>query len=93
MPSFKCRKAIRLTLVKGLNMKDPSGYARLIEKANPQFIEVKAYVCVGYSRERLKLENMPSHLEIQKFAGELSNLLGYRVADESETSRVVLLTP
>lgn len=91
MPSFKCRKVVRLTLVKGINMKDPAGYAGLLKKTGCDFIEVKGYVCVGYSRRRLKMENMPLQQEIKAFAEKLSEETGYRQVDESEPSRVVLL--
>lgn len=91
MPSFKCRKVIRLTLVKGLNLKDPHGYAKLIESAKPDFIEPKAYMHVGFARARLNLGNMPSYAEIKDFASELANETGYEIADGSEPSRVVLL--
>jgi tRNA wybutosine-synthesizing protein 1 len=91
MPSLTCRKVIRLTLVKGLNLKDVGGYAKLIEKARPDFVEPKAYMCVGYSRSRLGIDNMPSFDEIKGFALELSKETGYLLADESEPSRVVLL--
>ncbi len=91
MSSFGCRKALRLTLVKGLNLKDPTGYAKLVEKAGPDFVEPKAYMFVGYSRTRLTMENMPSHEEVKEFAAELTRETGYKVTDESEPSRVVLL--
>lgn len=91
MPSFKCRKVIRLTLVKGLNLKDPHGYAKLIERAKPDFIEPKAYMHVGFSRTRLNTENMPGHDEIRSFAEELAEETGYEIIDESESSCVVLL--
>jgi tRNA wybutosine-synthesizing protein 1 len=91
MPSFECRKVIRLTLVKGLNLKDASGYAKLIGKAEPDFVEPKGYIWVGYSRKRLAMENMPLHGEIKGFAGELARETGYSIVDESEPSRVVLL--
>ncbi len=90
--SLKTRKVIRLTLVKDYNMCDAEGYAKLIEKANPDFVEVKAYMWVGYSRKFLKIENMPSHTEIKKFAKEIEKLTSYSYADEKENSRVVLLT-
>jgi tRNA wybutosine-synthesizing protein 1 len=92
IPSFKCRRVIRLTLVKGLNMKNATGYAKLIEKATPDFVEAKSYMWVGYSRARLSMENMPLHQEIRAFAEELARETGYELVDESETSRVVLLT-
>ena len=91
MPSFKCRKVIRLTLVKGLNLKDPAGYAKMIEKTEADFLEAKAYMFVGFSRKRLAMGNMPMHEEIKKFAGELARETGYSIVDESEPSRVVLL--
>ena len=91
MSSFSCRKVIRLTLVKGLNLKDPVGYARMIRRTDADFVELKAYMFVGFSRKRLKMENMPSHSEIKTFAEELARELGFSVAGESEQSRAVLL--
>jgi len=91
MPSFKCKKVIRLTLVKGLNIKDASGYAKLIERAESDFVEAKAYMHVGFARARLSMANMPLHQEIRAFAEELAQETGYSILDESEPSRVVLL--
>lgn len=91
MPSFKCRKVIRLTLVKGLNFKDAPGYSKLIEKAVPDFVEAKGYMWVGYSRKRLAMQNMPLHGEVVEFAKELARETGYELVDESEASRVILL--
>jgi tRNA wybutosine-synthesizing protein 1 len=91
MSSFGCGKVIRLTLVKGLNLKDATGYAKLIERAGSDFVEVKAYMHVGFARGRLGPENMPSHQEIKAFAEELSKETGYFVRGESVPSRVVLL--
>lgn len=91
MPSFSCTKVIRLTIVKGLNMVNPGGYAKLIELASPDFIEVKGYMHVGFSQRRLQKENMPSNQEVRDFAGKVAELSGYRYKDEHEESRVVLL--
>ena len=91
MSSLNCKKVVRLTLVRGVNLKDAAGYANMIVKADADFIEVKAYMFVGFSRKRLTLENMPSHGEIKTFAQELLRETGYSFADESEESRVVLL--
>jgi len=92
LPSFRCPTVLRLTLVRHLNMKHPEHYARLIEKANPTYIEPKAYMHVGFSRLRLGFENMPSHEEIRSFAEELAEETGYNVLDEAADSRVVLLS-
>ena len=45
-PSLDTTKVIRLTLVKGLNMVDAEGYAKLIKKAEPDYVEAKAYMLV-----------------------------------------------
>ena len=91
-PSLDTRKVVRLTLVKGLNMSDVSGYARLIKKACPDHIEAKAFMFLGGSRQRLTQENMPSHAEIKEFSERLSEETGYAITNEKEDSRVVLLT-
>jgi len=92
MKSFNCRKVLRLTLVKGLNMKDPEKYAKLILKAEPNFIEPKGFVHVGEAQKRLSRDTMPSHDEIKIFAQQLSELTGYNIKDDSPASRVVLLS-
>jgi len=92
IPSLGCPTVIRITSIWGVNMKNVEGYARLITKAQPTYVEVKAYMYLGFSRRRLNYENMPSHRQIQKFALQLSRQTGYKIADESEDSRVVLLS-
>ena len=86
------RSVLRLTLAKDVNLVDPQGYAELILKGNPTFVECKAYVWVGYSRERLAMENMPRHEEIVEFSNEMLKFLpGWKMIDAKENSRVVLL--
>ncbi|MEM5800667.1 MAG: 4-demethylwyosine synthase TYW1 [Candidatus Aenigmatarchaeota archaeon] len=92
MKSFSCRKVIRLTLVKNLNLKEPEKYAKLILKAEPNFFEVKAYMWVGESQKRLPKEAMPSMEDIRNFAKELSFHTSYEIKDEDLASRVVLLS-
>ncbi len=92
LPSFRCPTVIRITLVRGFNMKNIKGYAKLIEKSNPTYVEAKAYMHVGFSRLRLGYENMPNHGEICEFAAQLAKETGYCIVDESQDSRVVLLS-
>ncbi len=92
LPSFRCPTVIRSTLVKDLNMGDIEGYARLVSKANPTYIEAKAYMHVGFSGLRLGFESMPSHNDVYQFALELSEKTGYKILDEAADSRVVLLS-
>ena len=92
----RTRTAIRITCIEGLNMINPEGYAELVEIAHPDFIEVKAYMHLGYSRKRLNRDAMPSHARVKEFATELVDCLGatsgYALVDESEISRVVLIS-
>ena len=88
---MSCRRVLRLTLVKGLNMVDEEGYANLIKKAKPDFVEAKAYMWVGSSRQRLTIENMPRHHEIKEFAEKIAKTANLKILDEKEESRVVLL--
>lgn len=90
--SFKCPTVIRLTLARCLNLKHPEHYASLIRKANPTYIEPKAYMHVGFSRLRMGYDNMPTHIEIRDFAIQLAEEMGYNLLDESQESRVVLLS-
>lgn len=99
-PKLKTRKVIRMTLVKGLNnnMKEEhiKEYAELIKKALPDFIEVKGFMSVGFSRQRkgMGYDSMPTYEEIKNFAKKIAGELkdkGYEILDEHEFSRVVLL--
>ncbi|MBN1274662.1 4-demethylwyosine synthase TYW1 [Candidatus Woesearchaeota archaeon] len=86
------RTTIRITAIKGMNMVDPAGYAELILRGDPDFVEVKAYMFVGASRQALSIKNMPYHEEVESFAKEiLEHLPEYGLADEHKPSRVVLL--
>jgi tRNA wybutosine-synthesizing protein 1 len=89
--SFSCPTVIRITAVRGLNMADAPGYARMIAKSSPTFVEVKAYMHVGYSTMRLPFDSMPSHREVVEFAKEIAGESGYSFADEVSISRVALL--
>jgi len=92
MKSFDCRTVIRLTLVKGLNMKHPEKYAKLIEKTDCDFIEAKSYMHVGESQKRLPREAMLSMDDIRKFSQDLSLHINYEIKDEDIPSRVILLS-
>jgi len=87
-----CRTVVRMTLASRLNMANPELYAKLLEKAEPDFVEVKAYMHLGRSRSRLSRDAMPGHSEILTFARELSATLGYKLDDDVPLSRVALLT-
>jgi len=91
LPRFSTRTIMRLTMVKGLNMVEPEGYAKLIERAQPKFVELKGYTWVGESQKRLPITAMPRLGELEAFAGRLAELTGYRIKVSDEKSRVVML--
>jgi tRNA wybutosine-synthesizing protein 1 len=88
------RTVLRMTLVKGLNMHSPEGYATLIKRGLPKYVEVKGFSFVGGARDparHLDLSNMPNHDEIKAFAKKLAELTGYLYTVEHKPSRIVLL--
>jgi tRNA wybutosine-synthesizing protein 1 len=85
------RSAIRITLVQGWNDVHPELYAAMAQDSGAGYVEVKGYMYLGYSRNRLSGENMPSHARIRKFAERLAHSSDYRIKDENAASRVVLL--
>lgn len=91
LASFNSRTCIRTTCVKGRNMINPEKYGELIKKSNPDFVEIKAYMCVGSSRYRLTPDNMPTFDEVKSFAQKIGENCGKKIVNESEVSCVVLL--
>ncbi len=92
LPSLNTRRVIRHTLVDGWNLGYEKEYSTLDMKAEPHFIECKAYMFVGQSRLRLHEENMPPHSSIREFSQRLSVETGYKMVSEREDSRVTLLS-
>jgi tRNA wybutosine-synthesizing protein 1 len=88
----RCRSVIRMTLARGLNMERVGDYARIIARGEPDFVEVKAYMHLGRSRDRLTREAMPQHAEILDFARALGKALGYELEADVPLSRVALLS-
>lgn len=86
------RTCIRLTMIKEKNMCDIHGYKELIERGDPNFIEVKGYMFVGASRQVLSIKNMPRFEEVKEFGSELEKALSdYEIVSEHKPSNVVLL--
>lgn len=96
-PRLKTRKVIRMTIVKDLNDQPEyiTDYAGLINTAKPDFIEVKSYMAIGFSRERkgMGYGKMLSHNEIKDYSKKLAKNIGngYKIIAEHKLSRVVLI--
>ncbi len=94
LKSLGCRTVIRMTLIKGMNMDEKfmQEYVKLIEGSQADFIEVKAYMHIGMSRQRLNMSAMPYHEEIKNYTEKLIKLLpSYKIEDEQVESRIILL--
>jgi len=94
LATMRCRRAIRFTLIKGVN--DGEGhladYAALIERSKTDFVEVKSYMALGFSRKRLGVPNMLEHGEVVAFTKKMVvHLPNYAIIDDDEISRIVLL--
>ena len=88
----KTRTVFRMNLVLDLNMVSPEKYAEMIRKANPLFVEVKAFMCVGFANKRIPYEKMPYHKDIVEFSKRILEFLPeYKILDEKKESRVLLL--
>jgi len=94
LKSFKCPTVMRMTLARNLNLKDESGYAKLVQQGESTYVEPKAVMNVGYGSQvgRMSNVNMPRHSEILEFSQKLSNLTGYKILDDVLKSGVVLLS-
>jgi len=88
----KTRTVFRINLVLDLNMTSPEKYAEMIKKANPMFVEVKAFMCVGFANQRIPYNKMPYHKDIVEFSKKILEFLPeYKILDEKKESRVLLL--
>jgi len=89
------RRVFRLTLIRGLNLVDAKGYAELIKRGDPDYVEVKGFVFVGGARNPsrgLGYGLMPSKEEIIDFAKEIDEYSGYIFTDYHRPSNVALLS-
>lgn len=95
LPKLKTRTVLRMTLIKGLNMKNPKDYSELIRLSGANYVEVKGFSFVGGAREaprNLSLESMPTHNEIKEFAQLLAKHTRYIETAEHRPSRITLLS-
>lgn len=87
----KKRTCIRTTVIRNIN-DNILKFKELFERANSNFIELKSYMNVGYSRKRLNLDDMVKQVELLERGKILSENSIFEIEDDSPESRVVLLT-
>ncbi len=99
LPTLSCRTCIRITAIQSLNMEKAEGFARLIERANPNFIDLKAFTLEAASLligKRLQVNSpggsfQPTFGALQAFAQRLSEAGPFPILEQVKKSRDILL--
>lgn len=94
LATVNTRTVLRMTLIRGYN--DAAGFvgefAEMMAQGNPHFIELKSYMHIGMSNQRLEQDHMLEMHEVRDFATRLcKSMPSFKVMDESEISRIVVL--
>jgi len=67
-------------------------FAAMLRDSSPNFVEIKSYMHIGRSTNRLEHENMLDMDEVRHFASELAKQSRiFSIMDESYISRIVIL--
>ena len=94
LSTLDTRTVLRITLIKNWNdsHKMIPAFTEMFDKSNPHFIEIKSYMHIGRSTNRLEHENMLDMDEVRSFASVVTQFSNrFSVMDESEISRIVIL--
>ena len=88
------RTVLRVTLIRGYNDTEDMvpAFAEMFRGASPHFIEIKSYMHIGRSTNRLEHSNMLEMDEVRRFSNGVAEQSGtFSVMDESTVSRIVVL--
>ncbi|HSB83872.1 MAG TPA: 4-demethylwyosine synthase TYW1 [Nitrosarchaeum sp.] len=88
------RTVLRITLIRNYNDQNDMipAFASMLKQASPHFIEIKSYMHIGRSTNRLEHSNMLEMDEVRKFSEEVSKQSQiFSIMDESVVSRIVIL--
>jgi tRNA wybutosine-synthesizing protein 1 len=94
MSHLGTRTVLRMTLIRNYNDsdRDVELFADMIRDANVHFVEIKSYMHIGRSTNRLDKSDMLDFTEVQHFAYNLAKKSKiYDTMDESAASRIVVL--
>ena len=94
LKSLDTRTVLRITLIKNYNDTKEMipAFAKMFDESDPHFIEIKSYMHIGRSINRLEHSNMLDMDEVKKFSNEVVNQSQrFSVMDESFVSRIVVL--
>jgi tRNA wybutosine-synthesizing protein 1 len=94
LKELNTRTVLRITLIRNYNDQKEMipAFASMLKQASPHFIEIKSYMHIGRSTNRLEHSNMLEMHEVQKFSEEVAKQSQiFSVMDESLVSRIVIL--
>ncbi|UTY61885.1 MAG: 4-demethylwyosine synthase TYW1, partial [Marine Group I thaumarchaeote] len=94
LKNLDTRTVLRITLIRNYNDQKEMipAFADMFRKASPHFIEIKSYMHIGRSTNRLEHENMLEMSEVKKFSEEIAKQSKiFSVMDESLVSRISIL--
>ena len=94
LKDLETRTVLRITLIRDYNDQKEMipNFASMFDDSNPHFIEIKSYMHIGRSTNRLEYSNMLEMDEVRKFSDEVvENSKIFSVMDESFVSRIVVL--
>lgn len=92
LANARTRTVLRMTMIRGYNeeISNAEDFAQIVSRANPHFVEIKSYMHIGMSVQRLEKNDMLEMNEIRTFVDYLVNKLpSFFIMDESEISRIV----
>ncbi len=92
--NMNTRTVLRMTMIRGYNEKKENykEFGELINFGNPHFIEIKSYMHIGMSTNRLEKSAMLEIQEIRDFVHSIIPFIpDFKIMDESEISRIVVL--
>ena len=88
------RTVLRVTLIRNYNNKKEMipAFAEMFKKASPHFIEIKSYMHIGRSTNRLEHSNMLEMEEVRNFSKQVAKQSKiFSLMDESFVSRISIL--
>src|SRR5919106_177941 len=94
LSEMNTRTVLRMTVIRNFNESTSSvnEFAGMMKKGNPHFIEIKSYMHIGMSTQRLEGSDMLEMDEIRNYSNLLcKSLVRFSIMDESEISRIVVL--
>ena len=94
LKNLDTRTVLRITLIRNYNDQKEMipAFADMFRKASPHFIEIKSYMHIGRSTNRLEHENMLEMSEVKKFSEEIAKQSKiFSIMDESLVSRISIL--